>query len=87
MDSLPESPSNNGPEHQENRDFKALLVEHERLNEHWRNLAAETDRVLHHVAEHREQAEQHHQRLEELHQKLGQILQRQWEIERALLGM
>jgi predicted nucleic acid-binding Zn-ribbon protein len=81
-------PSAQQPEQPEARDSQsALLREHDTLNAEWRNAASEMARVLKESAGHSDHSAQHQQRLEELHAKLGMILQRQWEIERTLIGL
>ena len=73
------------PEQPEARDSQsALLREHDALNADWQRVASEMDRILKEWAGNLEHSEQ---RLEELHAKLGTILQRQWEIERELIGL
>jgi hypothetical protein len=45
------------------------------------------DQILKESAGRSEHPEQQQQRLEELHAQLGTILERQWEIERELIGL
>jgi hypothetical protein len=87
-DSSGELPSAHQPGQPEVRDSEsALLREHDALNTEWQHVASEMDQILKESAGRSEHPEQQQQRLEELHAQLGTILERQWEIERELIGL